>query len=88
MLYDDRLTAAAVTAGLHMLTSMSDMTYAILDNGNLVDSFDQEDLAVVALDRLATAGSEVAQRLLLVTFDDHENVVADRVPDERIGQHA
>ncbi|MEJ7797447.1 MAG: hypothetical protein WKF42_03035 [Solirubrobacteraceae bacterium] len=64
------------------------MTYSILDNGNVVASFDQEDLAVAALDRLANASPEIAERLLLVIFDEHGHVVADRVPGERVSQHA
>ena len=60
------------------------MTYSILDNGNLVVSFDREDEAYEALERLADESSEARGGLLLVAFDAHGNAVADCAPGERI----
>jgi len=64
------------------------MTYSIFDAGNLVASFDREDEAYRAIERLAAAGDEARDALLLVAFDDAGNVVADCGPGERIGTAA
>jgi hypothetical protein len=53
------------------------MTYSIFDGPDLVRSFDCEDEAREALVRLAAAGVEVRDALLLVAFDDAGNVIAD-----------
>ncbi len=60
------------------------MTYSILDNGNLVVSFDREDEAYEALERLADGGADARGGLLLVAFDTDGNAVADCAPGERI----
>ena len=60
------------------------MTYSILDNGNLVVSFDHEDEAYEALERLADESAEARDGLLLVAFDADGNAVADCAPGERI----
>lgn len=60
------------------------MTYSIFDTGNLVASFDREDEAYEALERLAAASPDAADGLLLVAFDDAGKPVADCAPGERI----
>jgi hypothetical protein len=60
------------------------MTYSIFDAGNLVASFDREDEAYDALERLAAVNADVSDGLLLVAFDDAGNAVADCAPGERI----
>ena len=60
------------------------MMYSIFDAGNLVASFDREDEAYDALERLAAASAEARDGLLLVAFDDAGNVIADCAPGERI----
>jgi hypothetical protein len=64
------------------------MTYSIFDTGNLVVSFDREDAAHEALERIAHEAPEAEARLILVAFDDEGNAVSDCVPGERIAQHA
>ncbi len=61
-----------------------DMTYSILDSGNLVASFDEVDAAHEALERLATATPGARERLLLVAMDADGEIVADCVPGERV----
>jgi hypothetical protein len=63
---------------------MMDMTYSIFDAGNLVASFERDDEAYAALERLAAASDEARDGLLLVAFDDTGNVIADCAPGERI----
>lgn len=60
------------------------MTFSIFDAGNLVTSFDREDDAYAALERLADASPEARDALLLVAFDEAGNVIADCAPGERI----
>ena len=60
------------------------MTYSIFDAGNLVTSFDREDDAYAALERLADGSPEARDTLLLVAFDDAGNAIADCAPGERI----
>ena len=50
------------------------MTYAIFDNGNLVVSFDREDEAREAFDRIAREASHPAD-LLMIAFDDDGGVI-------------
>jgi fructoselysine-6-P-deglycase FrlB-like protein len=64
------------------------MTYSIFDTGNLVVSFDREDAAYEALERLAHEAPDAGDRLLLVAFDDEGNAVADCVPGARIAHAA
>lgn len=64
------------------------MTYSIFDTGNLVVSFDREDPAYEALDRLAAEDSGAEDRLLLVAFDDDGDVVYDCAPGERVAHAA
>lgn len=64
------------------------MTYSIFDMGNLVVSFDREDAAYEALERIAREGIGAGDRLLLVAFDERGNAVSDCVPGERIAQPA
>ena len=64
------------------------MTYSIFDDGNLVVSFDRDEAAYEALERIAREDAEAADRLLLVAFDDAGNAVADCAPGERIAQPA
>jgi hypothetical protein len=64
------------------------MTYSIFDAGNLVVSFDQEEAAYDALERIARESAGAKDRLLLVAFDEHGNVVSDCAPGERITQPA
>lgn len=59
-------------------------TYAIFDTGNLVVSFDEEDAAYDALDRIAREDDAATERLVLVAFDDAGRPVDDCVPGERI----
>lgn len=58
--------------------------YSIFDAGSLVASFDREDVAYDALERLAVASPEARDGLIVVAFDDAGNVVADCAPGERI----
>jgi hypothetical protein len=60
------------------------MTYSIFDAGNLVTSFDNEDEAHTALDRIAREDPAARDRLLLVAFDEAGHAVADCAPGERI----
>lgn len=60
------------------------MTYSIFDAGNLVASFDREDEAYTALERLAAANTDTRDALLLVAFDDAGHVIADCAPGERM----
>jgi hypothetical protein len=60
------------------------MTYAIFDTGNLVASFDEEDAAPEALDRIAREDEGAEARIVLVAFDDSGRAVDDCVPGERI----
>lgn len=60
------------------------MTYSIFDNGSLVVSFDREEEAQEALERLASESVDARDGLLLVAFDDAGNTVADCAPGERI----
>lgn len=64
------------------------MTYSILDNGNLVVSFDRQDDAHAALDRLAAERPIAEDRLLLIAIDDDGHVVDDCVPGERLARAA
>lgn len=64
------------------------MTYSIFDTGNLVVSFDREEAAYEALERIAHENGAAQDRLLLVAFDDQGNVVGDCAPGERVAQHA
>ena len=64
------------------------MTYSIFDDGNLVASFDREDAATAALERIAADDAAASDRLVLVAFDDDGNAIADCVPGERIPQAA
>lgn len=57
------------------------MTYSIFDNGNLVVSFDRQDEAHDALERIATTNPEACDDLLLVAFDEDGRVVDDCAPD-------
>jgi hypothetical protein len=60
------------------------MSYSIFDAGNLVASFDNEDEAHAALERLARESPETSDGLLLVAFDAAGNAVADCAPGERL----
>lgn len=60
------------------------MSFSILDDGNLVASFDQIDAAQVALERLAAANADAAERLLLVELGADGEIVADYAPGERV----
>jgi hypothetical protein len=64
------------------------MTYSIFDAGNLVVSFDQEDAAHDALERMVREDADAAGRLVLVAFDDSGNVVSDSAPGEPVTQVA
>lgn len=64
--------------------TLKPMTYSIFDTGNLVVSFDREDEAYEALERLARERQDAADGLLLVAFDDAGSAIADCVPGERI----
>lgn len=64
------------------------MTYSIFDTGNLVVSFDREDDAYEALERIAREAPDAQDRVLLVAFDDSGNPVSDCVPGERIAHPA
>ncbi len=63
--------------------SITVMRFVIFDDGNLVESFDNESEATEALGQLA-AVPEAAPHLLLVAFDAAGEVVADCVPGERL----
>jgi hypothetical protein len=60
------------------------MTYSIFDDGNLVASFEIEDEAQAALDRLAADEAQSSETLMLVAFDDDGNAVADCAPGESL----
>jgi hypothetical protein len=64
------------------------MTYSIFDTGNLVVSFDQEDEAYDAMQRIVHDDPSSEDRLLLVAYDADGHAVADCVPGERIAQAA
>lgn len=65
-----------------------DMTYSILDSGNLVASFDEVDAAHEALERLAAVSPDARERLLLVAMNADGEIVADCVPGERVAHAA
>lgn len=60
------------------------MTYSIFDSGNLVASFESEDEAQAALERVAAEDTAARDHILLVAFDDEGNVVTECAPGERI----
>lgn len=64
------------------------MTYSIFDNGNLVVSFDREDEAHAALERIVRDDAAARDRIVLFAFDDDGNVVDDCVPGQRIAHFA
>ncbi len=64
------------------------MTYSIFDTGNLVVSFEQEDAAYDAMNRIVRDDPASGDRLLLVAYDAQGRAVADCVPGERIAQAA
>lgn len=51
-------------------------------------SFDQEDAAHAALERMVREDPDAAGRLVLVALDDDGSVVSDWVPGERVTQAA
>ena len=56
------------------------MYWTIFDStGNLVESFDQEDEARAALDRIAHEEPEAAEHVALLSFDDEGKPVGDAV---------
>jgi hypothetical protein len=59
------------------------MQYMIFDDGNMVDSFDDEAEALTALEELATV-PEAAEHLLLAAMDDNGEAVATCIPGERL----
>ncbi|MGA2011481.1 MAG: hypothetical protein ABSH51_13275 [Solirubrobacteraceae bacterium] len=59
------------------------MKFVIFDDGNLVDSFEDETEALKALAELA-AVAEAEPHLLLVAFDASGELVADYIPGERL----
>lgn len=59
------------------------MVFVIFDDGNLVESFDDEQSAMAALGELA-AVTEAEPHLLLVAFDEDGEPLADCVPGERL----
>lgn len=64
------------------------MTYSILDTGNLVTSFRDEDAAWDAMDRLTESDPDATERLLMIVADDAGNMVADYAPGERVASAA
>ena len=67
---------------------MIGMTYAIFDAGNLVISFEGEEDAYRALERLAEESPDSSGGLLVVVFDAAGNAIANRAPGERIASAA
>lgn len=57
------------------------MKYIIFDDGNMVDSFDNEAEAMAAFDDLAT-DREAVPHLLLAAFDANGEPVATCIPGE------
>jgi len=62
------------------------LTYSIFDNGNLVVSFDREDDACDAFDRIVDENRPAEDGLLLVVFDEDGRMVDDCAPGERLAQ--
>lgn len=55
---------------------MADYYYVILDStANLVDSFDREDEARAALEKIAREDPDSADEYALLTYDDHGHPV-------------
>lgn len=59
------------------------MQYMIFDDGNMVDSFDDEAEATAALEELAS-DPEAAPRLVLAAFNSDGEAVATCIPGERL----
>lgn len=59
------------------------MLFVIFDDGNLVESFDDDNEAMKALSELA-AVPEAEPRLVLVAFDESGEPIADCIPGERL----
>jgi hypothetical protein len=59
------------------------MRFVIFDDGNLVDSFDDETEAANALRDLASS-ADAEPHLLLAAFDDAGELIADCVPGEQL----
>ncbi len=59
------------------------MKYMIFDDGNMVDSYDDEAEALTALEELASV-PEAAEHLLLAAMDDTGEAVATCIPGERL----
>lgn len=59
------------------------MKYMIFDDGNMVDSFDDEAEAAAAFDDLA-AVPDATNRLVLAAFDETGEAVATAIPGERL----
>jgi len=57
------------------------MLFVIFDDGNLVESFDDDNEAMKALSELA-AVPEAEPRLVLVAFDESGEPIADCIPGE------
>jgi hypothetical protein len=56
------------------------MYYVILDStGNLVESFDDENAARAALERMVHDEPEAADHLALLTYDEHGEPVGEAV---------
>lgn len=59
------------------------MQYMIFDDGNMVDSFDDEAEATTALEELA-GDPEAAPRLVLAAINSDGEAVATCIPGERL----
>jgi hypothetical protein len=55
------------------------MDYSLFSSGNLIDSFDNEDDARAALQRIVESEPEAAENVALLISDDAGNVVADPI---------
>jgi hypothetical protein len=62
------------------------MTYSIFDNGDLVVSFDREDVAYDAFVRIAAENPQASAELLLVAFDEDGRMFDDCVPGTRLAR--
>jgi len=59
---------------------MTTVTYSIYDStGNLVDAFDDHDVAVAALTAIVTAEPDAADDVFLVAQDDQGHMVGDTI---------
>jgi len=64
------------------------MVYSIFDDGNLVVSFEDEETACGALERIAREDPRLRDRLVLIAFDEDGDVVSEWIPGEHVSHAA